>query len=83
VPPTVTLDPTVVAFDDQVDLVLPLAHHDADHVAERVLALRPGGSTNLSDGEANWDHGSSKRLHSTNRTQSKGRRSRYDDPSDD
>lgn len=40
----------IVAFDDQVDLVLPLAHHDADLVADRVLALRPGGSTNLSGG---------------------------------
>jgi Ca-activated chloride channel family protein len=29
-----------------------------------------------------WDAGSSKRLHSTNRTLSKGRRSRYDDSSD-
>lgn len=40
----------VVAFDDRVDLVLPLAHHDADLAAGRVLALRPGGSTNLSGG---------------------------------
>lgn len=40
----------VVAFDDDVDLVLPLAHHDGDQAARRVRGLRPGGSTNLSGG---------------------------------
>lgn len=40
----------VVAFDDTVQLVLPLAQHDADHAAATVLSIRPGGSTNLSGG---------------------------------
>ncbi len=40
----------VVTFDDSVDLVLPLAHHDAA-VARKVLgSVHSGGSTNLSGG---------------------------------
>lgn len=40
----------VVTFDDTVQMVLPLVHHDAD-VANRLLqAIHPGGSTNLSGG---------------------------------
>lgn len=40
----------VVAFDDQVQLVLPLGHHAADAAASTVLALDAGGMTNLSGG---------------------------------
>lgn len=40
----------VVAFDDSVQLVLPLTHHDPDHAATAVLAIDSGGSTNLSGG---------------------------------
>ena len=40
----------VVTFDDRVELVLPLAHHDAAQ-ADRVLRqVHSGGSTNLSGG---------------------------------
>lgn len=48
------LDPTdriaVVTFDDQVDLVMPLAHHDAATAAGLLAQVRAGGSTNLSGG---------------------------------
>ena len=40
----------VVAFDDTVQLVLPLAHQDADSAGRVVRAIRSGGSTNLSGG---------------------------------
>ena len=40
----------VVAFDDEVQLVLPLGHHLPDHAARTVRAIQPGGSTNLSGG---------------------------------
>ncbi len=40
----------VVAFDDQVQLVLPLAHHDPDAAGRSVLAIDARGSTNLSAG---------------------------------
>ena len=40
----------VVAFDSEVNLVLPLARHDADRAAATVRAIRPGGNTNLSGG---------------------------------
>lgn len=40
----------VVAFDDQVELVLELATHDTDPALARVAALHTGGSTNLSGG---------------------------------
>ncbi len=40
----------VVAFDDEVQLVLPLTHHDPDVAAHVVRAIEPGGSTNLSGG---------------------------------
>ncbi|CAB4364880.1 MAG: VWA domain-containing protein [Actinobacteria bacterium] len=40
----------VVAFDDTVQLVLPLATHQADPAAATVLAIGAGGSTNLSGG---------------------------------
>src|SRR3954470_17233331 len=40
----------VVAFDDAVQLVLPLAPQDADIAAHAVLAIDAGGSTNLSGG---------------------------------
>jgi Ca-activated chloride channel family protein len=40
----------VVAFDGQVDVVLPLRHHDADVAARTVRQLRSRGSTNLSGG---------------------------------
>lgn len=40
----------VVAFDDNVELVLPLAHHEAE-LAESVIGdIEVGGSTNLSGG---------------------------------
>jgi Ca-activated chloride channel homolog len=40
----------VVAFDDDVQLVLPLAHHEPDLASRAVLAIDPRGSTNLSGG---------------------------------
>ena len=40
----------VVAFDDTVQLVLPLAHQEADSAGRVVRAIRSGGSTNLSGG---------------------------------
>ncbi|MEQ1701157.1 MAG: VWA domain-containing protein, partial [Ilumatobacteraceae bacterium] len=40
----------VVAFDDEVQLVLPLAHHEPDAASRAVRAIGPGGSTNLSGG---------------------------------
>ena len=40
----------VVAFDDEVDVVLGLAHHDADRACNVVAAIGAGGSTNLSGG---------------------------------
>ena len=40
----------VVAFDEDVQLVLPLSRHDPDTAANEVLALRSGGSTNMSGG---------------------------------
>src|SRR4051794_26011060 len=40
----------VVAFDDEVELVLPLAHHDAEQAARSVLRIDSRGSTNLSGG---------------------------------
>ncbi|MEY4174531.1 MAG: hypothetical protein RI900_1696 [Actinomycetota bacterium] len=41
----------VVAFDDQVTLVLPLVHHaDTDQAAAAVRSIHSGGSTNLSAG---------------------------------
>ena len=40
----------VVAFDSDVQLVLPLAHHQPDVAARTVQAIQPGGSTNLSGG---------------------------------
>jgi len=41
---------SVVAFDDTVQLVLPLAQHDPITAGRTVRALYPGGSTNLSGG---------------------------------
>ena len=40
----------VVSFDDNVQLVLPLAHHEPDGAGAAVRAIRSGGSTNLSGG---------------------------------
>ena len=40
----------VVAFDGEVQLVLPLAHHEPDAAGAAVRAIRSGGSTNLSGG---------------------------------
>lgn len=40
----------VVAFDDEVQLVLPLVHHDSNAAARAVLAIDARGSTNLSGG---------------------------------
>ena len=41
----------VVVFDDEVESIVPLAHHaDVETVAQRVLAVTSGGSTNLSGG---------------------------------
>ena len=41
----------VVVFDDEVETIVPLARHDdVDAVVRRVLAVRTGGSTNLSGG---------------------------------
>ena len=41
----------VVVFDNQVETIVPLAKHDdVDAVVRRVLAVRSGGSTNLSGG---------------------------------
>ena len=41
----------VVVFDNQVETIVPLAKHDdVDAVVRRVLAVRTGGSTNLSGG---------------------------------
>jgi Ca-activated chloride channel family protein len=40
----------VVAFDDEVQLVLPLAHHDPAVGGRAVRQIHQGGSTNLSGG---------------------------------
>lgn len=40
----------VVAFDDSVELVLSLDHHDIDRATDRVAAITTGGMTNLSGG---------------------------------
>ncbi len=40
----------VVAFDNEVDLVLPLGQHDAVAAGRTLRAIQPGGSTNLSGG---------------------------------
>jgi len=40
----------VVAFDSTAQMVLPLGTHDAERDAHAVLALGPGGNTNLSGG---------------------------------
>lgn len=40
----------VVAFDGEVQLVLPLAHHEPDSASRAVRAIQAGGSTNLSGG---------------------------------
>jgi Ca-activated chloride channel family protein len=40
----------VVAFDDEVELVLPLATHDVDGACARIRQIETSGSTNLSGG---------------------------------
>src|SRR4051794_36329677 len=40
----------VVAFDDDVELVLPLANHDVDAACSHVRRIETGGTTNLSGG---------------------------------
>ena len=40
----------VVTFDDRVDLVMPLAHHDPADAARLLSEVHSGGSTNLSGG---------------------------------
>ena len=40
----------VVAFDDEVTLVLPLAHHEPRAAGRLVRSIESGGSTNLSGG---------------------------------
>ena len=40
----------VVAFDDEVQLVLPLAHHDPSAGGRAIRQIHAGGSTNLSGG---------------------------------
>ena len=40
----------VVAFDTDITTVLPLDRHTTTEAVDKVLALRPGGSTNLSGG---------------------------------
>ena len=40
----------VVAFDDTVELVLALDHHDPDRAIARVATIETGGMTNLSGG---------------------------------
>jgi Ca-activated chloride channel family protein len=40
----------VVTFDDRVDLVMPLAHHDPTDAARLLSEVHSGGSTNLSGG---------------------------------
>ena len=40
----------VVVFDDEAQMVLPLAAHDPDAASLRVRAVETGGSTNLSGG---------------------------------
>ena len=40
----------VVTFDDQVDMVMPLAHHDPARAADILSRVHAGGSTNLSGG---------------------------------
>jgi len=42
----------VVAFDDEVRLVLPLAHHEPASASRAVRAIHVGGSTNLSGGQS-------------------------------
>ncbi|MEX1106151.1 MAG: VWA domain-containing protein [Ilumatobacteraceae bacterium] len=40
----------VVTFDDRVDMVMPLAHHDPARAADVLSRVHAGGSTNLSGG---------------------------------
>ena len=40
----------VVVFDDEAEIVLPLASHNPDTASLRVRAIETGGSTNLSGG---------------------------------
>lgn len=40
----------VVTFDDTVDMVMPLAHHDPMRAADVLSRVHAGGSTNLSGG---------------------------------
>ncbi len=40
----------VVVFDDEAEMVLPLATHDLDEASARVRSVVSGGSTNLSGG---------------------------------
>ena len=40
----------VVTFDDQVDMVMPLAHHEPARAADVLSRVHAGGSTNLSGG---------------------------------
>lgn len=40
----------VVSFDDEVQTVLPLEHHEIDRVRDRISNIHSGGSTNLSGG---------------------------------
>ena len=62
----------VVAFDDEVQLVLPLAHHDPDAASRTVRGIEAGGSTNMSGG---WLKGlelltTSPRLEASGKTES-------------
>lgn len=40
----------VVAFDDDIETVLPLAHHDINYVRQQISNIHSRGSTNLSGG---------------------------------
>lgn len=40
----------VVTFDNEAEMVLPLAHHDPDIAHRPIDAIREGGSTNMSGG---------------------------------
>ncbi len=40
----------VVAFDDDIETVLPLAHHDINNVRQQISNIHSRGSTNLSGG---------------------------------
>ena len=40
----------VVAFDDNIETVLPLAHHDINNVRQQISNIHSRGSTNLSGG---------------------------------